>query len=126
MIQVQIGQSYGLTPLINDLTPWNHFQFVSTLGWPFQSNQHFDIVTKITDLYTVMAYAAESRSTALGTTPGVSRLANVSLQTIWPSPDPLGNSYKSHFWHSAEFRGDSTQERGYWSELLGSQAFNLQ
>jgi hypothetical protein len=122
---------YSYAGSIDDLAPWNHFEFVSTLGWPFQRDQNFDIVTKMTDLYTVMAFAAEARSKALGTTPGVNNVTlDVNLERptspqVWPTPDPLGNNYKAHFWHSAEFRGDSAQEWGYWVELLGSQAFNL-
>jgi hypothetical protein len=37
-----------------------------------------------------------------------------------------GSPYDEHFFHSAEFRGSFWQQQGYWSELLGQEAFNLQ
>ena len=49
---------------------------------------------------------------------------NIDLMGVWPS-DPSGKNYSQHFWHSAEFRGDNAMMQGYWSELLGSDAFNL-
>jgi hypothetical protein len=78
------------------------------------------IVNSVNDLYEVMAYAAEARSTAFGATGGVSGMdQNVNLRSIWPS-DMTGNNYADHFWHSAEFRGDSTQQWNYWYTLLRS------
>jgi hypothetical protein len=76
-----------------------------------------------------MGLAAESYTTALGATPGVHNVADSiylgrSTSRIWPV-DTTGNNYAAHFWHSAEFRGDYWQQQGYWSELLGSDAFNL-
>ncbi len=111
---------YGGSP--NDPAPWNHFGFATISGTNF-----FDIVNNVADRYKVMAYAAESRSTALGATSGIATLTgNVDLtrvnNPIWP---PDANNYQAHFWHSAEFRGDYWQQQGYWSELLGNDAFNL-
>jgi hypothetical protein len=104
----------------NDASPWNHFAFISMVT----GARALDIVTHLQDRYEAMAYAAEARSTAFGATPGVGGVANVDLQSVWP-PDSSGNRYKDHFWHSAEFRGDYWQQQGYWSEILGSEAFNL-
>ncbi|HTD67243.1 MAG TPA: hypothetical protein VK846_12000, partial [Candidatus Limnocylindria bacterium] len=41
------------------------------------------------------------------------------LSTTWPT-DTTGHNYGDHFWHSAQFRGDSTQQWGYWRTLLRS------
>ncbi len=82
----------------------------------------------LADRYEVSAYAAQARSTALGMTPSVNNIFSSiylgrTASAIWPT-DP--NNYSAHFWHSAEFRGDNAQMRGYWFELLGSEGFNLQ
>ena len=75
---------------------------------------NFDIVAILNNRYEVMAYSAQAWTTALGATPGVRNVAaNVDITTLWPSPDPLGNNYSSHFYHSAEFRGDSVAEWNY-------------
>jgi hypothetical protein len=97
--------------------PWNEFykQLQNGLG-----TEYFDIVNILTNRYEVCGYAAQSWTTALGATPGVANLASQNLTTIWPSPDPLGKSYSSHFWHSAEFRGDLAWEWRYWNTLLFS------
>jgi hypothetical protein len=76
-----------------------------------------------------MALAAQSWTTALGATPGVNNVKRyvdlTSLDNgIWPT-DPTGNNWTEHFWHSAQFRGDNPMMQGYWSELLGANAFNL-
>ncbi|MDB6025062.1 MAG: hypothetical protein JWM68_1285 [Verrucomicrobiales bacterium] len=62
----------------------------------------------LTNRYEVMAFAAESRSLALGSVPGVVTLdRNVdlarTLNRIWPVA-PSGHSYGDHKLHSAEFR----------------------
>ncbi len=94
----------------------------------------FDIVNTLTNRYEVMAFAAQSWTTALGATPQGSTpgvLNNVSLNVnlgritnprIWP-PDP--NNYSAHLWHSGQFRGPYWQQQGYWSELLGQEALRL-
>ena len=100
---------YGGSP--NDPAPWNHFGFATISGTNF-----FDIVNSVADRYRVMAYAAESRSTALGATPITTFDASVDLTSpdnhIWPT-DTSGHDYGDHFWHSAEFRGDYWQEWNY-------------
>jgi hypothetical protein len=110
----------------NDAAPWNHFYFQIIGG----GTQIFDIVNALTNRYEVMAYAAESRSTALGATLGVGNVVeniNLSRTTpprIWIS-DPSGHGFADHFWHSAEFRGAYWLQQGYWSALLSTEAFNL-
>jgi len=112
----------------SDPSPWNHFsKYNETLFY----TENFDILNTLTNRYEVMAYAAQSYTTALGATPGSLNnifrninLTRISPSRIWPS-DPTGNNYTEHFWHSAEFRGDNTQQQSYWSELLGADAFNL-
>ncbi|MGH7943314.1 MAG: hypothetical protein ACREFR_19825, partial [Limisphaerales bacterium] len=118
--------TYGYNGSAGDPPPWNNFHKENDLGFDIS----FDIVNVLTNRYEVMSYAAESYSTALGATPTVTTLTrNVDMTSpdnnIWPSPDPLGNSYKSHFWHSAEFEGDNAMMQGYWNYLLSSQAFSL-
>jgi hypothetical protein len=124
-----IGGVYYYSGSNSDPAPWNHFSYVFTIGDPPPSPTAFDIVNNLLDRYEVMAYGAPSYSTALGATPGIVTFAqNVDLtrtvNPIWPL-DTSDHNYADHFWHSAEFRGDNWQEQGYWSELLGSEAFNL-
>jgi hypothetical protein len=104
--------------------PWNNFYTYPYVGG---GNTYIDIVTNLNNHYKVFAYAAESRSTALGATPSVGNLTgNLNLSTVWPT-DPTGNNYTEHFWHSAEFRGDCWQEWNYWNTLLFSSqsGFNI-
>lgn len=120
--------SYGYTGTTNDPPPWNNFwkQNGSLFGPPIVVS--FDIVNSLTDRYEVMAYAGQSYTTALGATPSVGRLAaNLPLINVWPSPDPLGNNFASHFYHSAEFRGDGVWQWSYWNTLLYSKTlgFNI-
>jgi hypothetical protein len=121
-----LGGWYGYNGSPNDAAPWNNFYW-QPIG---SSAIPFDIVNNLTNRYEVMAYAAESRSTALGATLGVGNVSqNVNLSRttnpkIWPS-DPSGHGFADHFWHSAEFRGDYWLQQGYWSELLSTEAFNL-
>lgn len=110
---------------LSDPAPWNHFFDSPILGG---DGALVDIVTNLNNHYTIMAYAAEPRSTALGATPGVGNLTrSLNLITLWPSPDPLDNDYASHFYHSAEFRGDTVWEWKYWNTLLFSSqtGFNI-
>lgn len=114
--------NYGYSGSTNDPPPWNNF---------FKTNDvtgarvNFDIVNILTNRYEVMAYAAQAYTTALGATPGVHHIAqNVDLTTLWP-PDPTGNDYAEHFWHSAEFRGDAVGEWEYWNTLLYSAQFGF-
>ncbi len=115
---------YSYNGFTNDPPPWNHFEKAASLG---STLIDFDIVNVLTNRYEVMGLAAESYTTALGATPGVQNVRrNVDLSQLWP-PDTANPTlpYSEHFYHSAEFRGDYWQELGYWSELLGSDAFNL-
>jgi hypothetical protein len=113
--------NYGYSGSTNDPSPWNHFFKTNTVS----TTVNFDIVGSLPNRYEVMSHAAQSYTTALGATPGVHNVtANVDLTTLWPT-DPTGNDYVEHFWHSAEFRGDYAPMQGYWSELLGTGAFNL-
>jgi hypothetical protein len=123
--------TYAYNGTTSDPPPWNHFYksyvyYVSTNA--FTNTVTFDIVNTLTNRYEVMAFAAESWTTALGATPGVNHVArNVDLGNqangIWP-PDP--NNYVAHFWHSGEFRGPYWQQQGYWQSLLSQQnGFNL-
>jgi hypothetical protein len=116
--------NYGYSGSTNDPAPWNHFFKTNTVS----TTVNFDIVGSLANRYEVMSYAAQSYTTALGATPGVHHVAaNVDLTTLWPSPDPLDNNYASHFYHSAEFRGDSVWEWNYWNTLLfsSSSGFNI-
>ena len=119
--------NYGYSGSTNDPSPWNHFFKTNTVS----TTVNFDIVDSLPNRYEVMSHAAQSYTTALGATPGTLNnifqtvdLTRVSPSRIWPA-DPTGNDYIEHFWHSAEFRGDYAPMQGYWSELLGIEAFRL-
>jgi fibronectin type III domain protein/alpha/beta hydrolase family protein DUF900 len=117
--------NYGYNGSTNDPPPWNNF-FKQTSDLSITVD--FDIVNVLTNRYEVMGYDAQSYTTALGATPVAHNVAGiVNLTTLWPSPDPLGDNYGSHFYHSAEFRGDSVWEWNYWNTLLFSQTlgFNI-
>jgi hypothetical protein len=119
--------TYGYTGATNDPPPWNNFWKQTTPFFGSPTVTFFDIVHSLNDRYEVMAYAAQSYTTALGATPGVGNMRRTIDLTrvtspIWPS-DP--NNYIAHFWHSAQFRGDNPLQGNYWNELLGSEAFNL-
>ncbi|MEI6196798.1 MAG: hypothetical protein WCS42_20985 [Verrucomicrobiota bacterium] len=90
---------YAYDGSTNDTAPWNHFYFQPISG----TATNYDIVNNLHSRYDVMAYAAESRSTALGATSAIANFVPIDLTTIWPS-DPINHA--AHFWHSAEFRGD--------------------
>ncbi len=77
------------------------------------------------NFYEVCAYAAEARATATGVTPRLTNLISRDLTYVWPAPDPLENNYKSHFWHSAQFRGDYWMETNYWQTLLYSPQYGF-
>jgi hypothetical protein len=101
--------------------PWNNFYTYPYIGG---GNTYIDIVTNLGNHYKVFSYAGQSYSTALGATLGITNVVNVNLAnssgSMWTWPDPLGNTYSSHFWHSAEFRGDLPWEWDYWNTLLFS------
>lgn len=116
--------SYGYDGETNDPPPWNNFYKQSA-----STTLDFNIVGNLMNRYEVMGYAAQSYTTALGATLGVGNLeGDVDLgrigNPVWP-PDPTGNDYTEHFWHSAEFRGDNGLMQGYWNELLSSEGFGL-
>jgi pimeloyl-ACP methyl ester carboxylesterase len=116
--------NYAYNGSTNDPPPWNNFsKWAIVLPGP-RDTVGFDIVNVIANLYEVMSYAAQSYSAPMGATPSIGGIANVNLQAVWPG-DPTGKGYVEHFWHSAEFRGDNWQQQTYWSELLGTPAFNL-
>ena len=117
---------YGYNGTTNDPSPWNNFYKVNNLVPPLTVN--FDIVGSLLNRYEVMGYDAQSWTTALGATPNIQNVAaTVDLQTLWPSPDPLNNNYASHYYHSAEFRGDTVWEWNYWNTVLHSSrlGFNI-
>ncbi len=121
-----IHWDYGYDGDVSDPPPWNNF---FKQGSSTNATVDFNIVNNLNNRYEVMAYDAQSWTTALGATPGVHNVAkSVDLTSqdngIWPT-DPTGNNYTEHFWHSAEFRGDNELMQGYWSELLSSEAFGL-
>ena len=85
----------------------------------------------VIDRYEIMAFAAESRSKALGGTPGNARLdRSVDLQgsSVWLADDNPSGDFRLHArhkWHSAQFRSTIMQQRGYWKALLDERGFNL-
>src|SRR5208283_1897256 len=110
---------------VDDTPPWLYFGKDTMSGFaPFNMNL-------TADRYEVSAYAAQARAAALGRTIATHNVAaNVSLQTLWPpDTDPRfqNSPYGEHFYHSAEFRGDCSQEWNYWNTLLFSRTlgFNI-
>jgi len=118
-----IGGYYYYAGSTNDAAPWNNFEFILLSGDP---PLNLDIVNNLNDRYEALAYAANPYSRALGSTPIGTFTRGVDLSQIWPSDTvhPT-HPFDEHFYHSAQFRGDYWQQQGYWSELLGSDAFNL-
>jgi hypothetical protein len=133
--------NYAYNGNTSDPAPWNNFYkyyryYVSTNA--FTNTVTFDIVNTLTNRYEVMAFDAQSWTTALGATVqggtpgvlnGVFRNINLGRDTtprIWP-PDTVhpDSPYNEHLYHSGQFRGPYWQQQGYWSELLGPEAFNL-
>jgi len=101
----------------NDAAPWNNFGFVFASGDPPSS---LDIVNNLLQRYEAISYAAESYSISLGAAASLTTFdGKFDLSTTWPT-DTTGHNYGDHFWHSAQFRGDSTQQWGYWRTLLRS------
>jgi hypothetical protein len=117
---------YGYNGNVDDPPPWNHFYKEESDGLDLTN---FNIATNFLNRYEVMALAAPSYTTPLGDTAGVSTIATVDLtfedNAMWPYPDPFGNNYQEHFWHSAQFRGDYWMLQGYWYYLLSPKAFDL-
>ena len=121
-----IHWDYGYDGSVSDPPPWN--DFFKQQDSITNATVDFDIVNNLNNRYEVMGYAAQSYTIALGATPVVQNVAaTTDLTALWPSPDPLGNNYTSHFFHSAEFRGDSVWEWNYWNTLLFSRTlgFNI-
>lgn len=117
-----LGGWYGYSGSTNDPAPWNNFYW-QQIEAPIRQ---LDIVVSLVDRYEAMSYAAESRSAPLGLVANVGGLSgNLDLTTVWPSPDPLNNSYGSHFWHSAQFRGSTWEQWAYWETLLTSAVFGF-
>jgi hypothetical protein len=116
----------------DDTPPWRYF-----LKKKLNETRYFDLsimTGPVADRYEVMAHAAESRSRALGNTPGVANLhGNVNLaretDRIWPpdAQDQPPNQYSRHKWHSPQFRSTNMRQSGYWRALLSEQdGFGLQ
>ncbi|MGH7990145.1 MAG: alpha/beta hydrolase, partial [Limisphaerales bacterium] len=93
---------------------------------PFQTVLYLGNANSVSNRYEITAFAAEPRSLAMGAINMAALSRSVDLETVWP-PDTADPSqpFSEHFYHSAEFRGDYWQQQSYWSELLGSDAFNL-
>jgi hypothetical protein len=111
--------SYYYSGSANDPPPWTtNFYKQIFLG---STVVDFNIVTSLLNRYEVMGYDAQAYTTALGATPGITNLFNLNLPIVWP-PDLVHptHPYDEHFYHSAEFRGDSTGEWNYWNTILFS------
>ena len=87
--------------------------------------------TDLQDRYEIIAFAAQPRCQALGTTANAANFNSTDLQQLWPD-DPFyeGNGdkygpYGTHPWHSGEFNFDTVVQWGFWDALYGPQGFNL-
>jgi hypothetical protein len=107
-------------PSLDDASP-NHFLKISPT-----TTINFDI--NVADQrYEVMAYAAETRSSALGHEPV---LLNGSLNLASASNNPRVwatdlQSYSAHKWHSAQFRSTNMRQKSFWNYVLNSRGFEL-
>ena len=109
---------------MNSDASWNNFNQGTLLPFGPILTVDFDIANSLTDRYEVMSYAAEPRSTASGATPSVGELTgNLELTAVWPA-DSSGHGHADHFWHSAEFRGNSWQQWSDWSRPLGAEVMS--
>jgi hypothetical protein len=76
-------------------------------------------LTNLPNRYDVMSFGSESRSLALGeTNASIAGFGSQNLQSLWPTDTFSPFSYKSHPWHSAEFRFDAARQDGFWNELM--------
>ena len=124
---IGLNPPYGYNGSPRDNPPSQNGFYSTAAIWPLQHTLHLGNANTLQDRYEITAFAAEPRSLALGTIPDVSTIAgSVYLGSVWPPDLQNPNTpYSAHFWHSAEFRGDNPQQQGYWSGLLGVNAFNL-
>lgn len=120
--------------------PW-YYQYVQNENYPLghwyksqPPTTNVDLTlgsaADVRDRYEIMAFAAESRSKALGATSDITTFAQrVDLQSLWPTDTGLkgssGLNYSAHKWHSAEFRSTNMRQGGYWKKLLGVSGFEL-
>ena len=80
---------------------------------------HLGDATNVRDRYEIMAFAAEARCRALGTTSiNAAGFTSQSLWTMWPTDPFDGHNYHTHPWHSAEFRFTNMDQKNYWHSLL--------
>jgi hypothetical protein len=73
------------------------------------------------DTYTIFARIIQAQCYAVGAQLNVGGIFStnnqVDLPSVWP-PDPSGNNYGDHVWHSAEFRSDNPQRWLFWNTVL--------
>jgi hypothetical protein len=86
-----------------------------------QTPLHLGNLNDVMDRYEITAWAAESRSKALGGIPSVNGFTAQNLQRLW-LPDPFETDpnkfYSKHPWHSAEFRFTNMEQRTFWETLM--------
>lgn len=92
--------------------------------------------SNVQDRYEIMAFAAESRTKAVGAAGALPGLRAVDLTGIWPADNqsvklhkdinhPDGLNYSAHKWHSAQFRSTNMRQSSYWRVLLSDRGFDL-
>jgi alpha-tubulin suppressor-like RCC1 family protein len=92
----------------------------------FRRHQPLD-PNDLSDRYEIMAYGAEARVKALGTSPmneTTSGFTSFNIQDAWVT-DPTGHNFKDPKWHGAEFNSTIAKQWGYWETLLGRDGFNI-
>jgi hypothetical protein len=116
--------TYKYSGSANDPSPWNNFSKYYTTTNGTTNTFSFDIVNNVAHRYEVMSFAAQSWTTALGTTPGANNLfldvnlGRITNPRIWP---PDANNHSAHLWHSGQFRGPHWLQQGYWRALLSAE-----
>lgn len=78
-------------------------------------------VTNLRDRYEIMAFASQPRSKALGGVTTVAGFSSQNLGGLWPddTTEPeRQNWYRSHPWHSAQFRFTNADQANYWNKFM--------
>ena len=97
------------------------------------SQTHALLISQLEHRYIIMAFAAESKSRALGTvgrtsTNGfIGMNATLDLKTVWSNGNGPHEprSFGAHKWHSAQFRSTHVLQYMYWQALVGPVGFKI-
>jgi Alpha/beta hydrolase of unknown function (DUF900) len=106
--------------LNQDIKPAIGYGYNTTTGQFFQQVLIANPLNFPTDTYKIFSYCDEARCFALGAQPNVGGKFTgneVNLPSVWP-PDPSAAGYRTHIWHSAQFRSDAAHRWQFWDNTL--------